>query len=115
MVLEAPNGGEALRLATEYVGPIHLMVTDLVMPEINGRRLAERMATVRPNMRVLYMSGHTASVVAPLGILEPGVAFLQKPFSPDMLARRIREVLDSPKEGQGAEGGKPTDKAARLG
>jgi CheY-like chemotaxis protein len=95
-VLEVQNGGEALRLASEHDGPIQLMLTDLVMPDINGRLLAERMATVRPNMRVLYMSGYTASVIAHLDISKPGEIFFQKPFSPDMLVRRIREVLDSP-------------------
>jgi len=88
-VLAAGNGPEALDLAARHGKPIHLLITDLVMPGMNGRELARRLAMERPRLRVLYVSGH----VRP-DTLEPGVAFLQKPFDPEALAHKVREVLD---------------------
>jgi len=96
-VLEASDGEDALHLAARYQGTIDLVLTDVVMPRAGGRELAERLLTVRPDTRVLYMSGYTDDSVVRHGILEGGVAYLQKPFSPEGLARKVREVLDAPK------------------
>jgi len=93
-VLEASNGGEALLALERHQGPVHLMVTDVVMPGLNGRELAARLKPLRPEMKVLYVSGYTDRAIAHQGVLEPGVAFLEKPFAPDGLARKVREVLD---------------------
>src|SRR5438552_3078339 len=93
-VLEASNGGGALLAAERHQGPVHLMVTDVVMPGLNGRELAARLKPLRPDMKVLYVSGYTDRAIAHQGVLEPGVAFLEKPFAPDALARKVREVLD---------------------
>ncbi len=95
-ILEAPNGEAALRLAAKHHGLIHLLLTDVVMPERSGRQLAEDLAVVRPGVKVLYMSGYTDDAVVRHGVLEHGVSFLQKPFTPDALARKVRQVLDSP-------------------
>ena len=96
-VLEASDGVDALHLAARYQGTIDLVLTDVVMPRAGGRELAERLLTVRRDTRVLYMSGYTDDSVVRHGILEGGVAYLQKPFSPEGLARKVREVLDAPK------------------
>jgi len=93
-VLEAPDGDAALHLAQRHHGPIHLLLTDVVMPRVGGRELAERLRVDRPDTRVLYTSGYTDDSVVRHGILEGGVAYLQKPFSPQGLARKVREVLD---------------------
>ena len=76
--------------------PVHLLLTDVVMPEMGGPEVASRLSTLRPGIKVLYMSGYTNYAVFHRGILDAGVAFLQKPFSPDELARRVRELLDEP-------------------
>jgi len=94
-VLEAPNGKEALTLARSRPGPIHLLLTDVVMPGMSGRELAERFCTHRPEVKVLYMSGYTDDAVVRHGVLRPGIAYLQKPFTPESLAHKVREVLDS--------------------
>ena len=78
----------------EHEGPIHLMMTDVVMPGMSGPQLASRIAALRPGMRVLYTSGYPDDALGPLGELAPGTAFLQKPLTPDALADRVREVLD---------------------
>lgn len=92
-VLEASHGEEALRVATNHRGKIHLLVTDVVMPGMGGRVLAERLLSLHPEMRVLYVSGYTDDAVVRHGILHEEVNFLQKPFSPNALAHRVREVL----------------------
>jgi two-component system cell cycle sensor histidine kinase/response regulator CckA len=95
VVLVASDGQEALRLANEHRGPIRLLLTDVVMPGMSGRELADRLALVRQEAKVLYLSGYTDDAIVQHGVLESGIAFLQKPFTPQGLARRLREVLDS--------------------
>ena len=92
-VLEARRGEEALVLSELHDGPIHLLLTDVVMPEMSGRQLAERLIFLRPDVKVLYMSGYTDDTVLRYGIQEKEVAFLQKPFSPDALIDKVRQVL----------------------
>jgi len=94
-VLAAGDGQEALRLANTHDGPIHLLLTDVVMPNMNGRQLAERVVSARRKTKVLYLSGYTDDAIVRHGVLEPGIAFLQKPFTPQGLARKLREVLDA--------------------
>jgi PAS domain S-box-containing protein len=93
-VLEAADGDEALRVCEGHKGPIHLVVTDVVMPKRSGRELAEQLALARPRTKVLYMSGYTDDAIVRHGVLEEGVPFIGKPFSPDALARKVRDVLD---------------------
>ncbi len=94
-VLEAARGEEAFDLCRRHRGPIHLMLTDVVMPGITGMTLSKELASVQPRMKVLFMSGYTAETIAHRGILDPGVAFIQKPFTMAALAGKVREVLDS--------------------
>jgi two-component system, cell cycle sensor histidine kinase and response regulator CckA len=96
-VLSAGTPGEAIRLAREHAGEIHLLMTDVVMPEMNGRDLARNLLSLYPQLKRLFMSGYPADVIAHQGILEAGVYFIQKPFSQQSLAAKIREVLDSAK------------------
>ncbi len=95
-VLDAAEGEDAFRLSGQHKGLIHLMVTDMVMPEMSGRELADRLKPSRPNMKVLFMSGYTDKAMLHQGELDPGMAFLQKPFTPQTLARKVREVLGAP-------------------
>ena len=94
-VLQARDGREALDLVRRHGQPIHLLLTDVVMPEMSGRQLAKWVADIQPGIRVLYMSGYTDGVIAHHGVLDAGVAYLQKPFTADFLARKVREVLDA--------------------
>jgi signal transduction histidine kinase len=95
-VIEAANGDEALERAAGLPGRLHLVVTDVVLPGVDGRTLAERLRRARPELRVLYVSGHADEVVANRGILQPGIELLQKPFTASSLLMRVRSVLDSP-------------------
>jgi two-component system cell cycle sensor histidine kinase/response regulator CckA len=92
-VLEARHGGEALLICERHQGPIHLMVTDVVMPQMSGRELADRLTPLRPEMQVLYMSGYTDDAMVHHGVADLSVPFLQKPFKPIELARQVHDVL----------------------
>jgi PAS domain S-box-containing protein len=94
-VLEAANGEDGLRMAAEVEGPIDILVTDVMMPGMGGRELAKRLCIMRPEMCVLYLSGYAEDAVASPGGLGPGSAFLQKPFTLQSLAKKVREVLRS--------------------
>jgi len=96
-VIEAANGEEALRICKAYVGTIHLTLTDVVMPGMTGRELAEEVVQLRPDMKVLLMSGY-ADEISKSGFLHPGLHFIEKPFTSNALALKIREVLDEPDE-----------------
>ena len=102
VVLEARQGAEALELSNRHAGTIHLLVTDVVMPQMSGRELAQRLATLRPELKVLYMSGYTDDAIVRHGVLASGIAFLSKPFTPNALALKVREVLDGVGEGAAA-------------
>jgi DNA-binding NtrC family response regulator len=93
-VLDARGGEEAIRLCRERRGPIDLLLTDIVMPETSGKEVAERLTRLRPATRVLYMSGYTDDAIVHHGVLDSDVEFIQKPFTPIALARKVREVLD---------------------
>jgi CheY-like chemotaxis protein len=93
-VLAATDGEAALRLLAAYERPIHLLLTDVVMPFMSGKELATRVLALRPKMKVLYMSGYTDEAIVHHGVLEPGVALLEKPFTPAALAQKVRAILD---------------------
>jgi CheY-like chemotaxis protein len=93
-VLQAVNANEALAVVERYQDPIHLVVTDVIMPGgMGGGELVSRLSSVRPGLKVLFMSGYTDDVISTRGVVNPGLQFLQKPFTPDALARKVREVL----------------------
>lgn len=93
-VLDAENGKEALRIASAFSGPIHLLLTDVIMPGMGGKQLAEQLTSLRPATRVLYMSGYPNDGIVRSGILITGIALLEKPFTREILLRRVRQVLD---------------------
>jgi hypothetical protein len=94
-VLQAAEAAEALHIASEFPGRIHLLLTDVVMPHMNGRELSEELLRKRPDVKVLYMSGHTAGVILQSALLDEDVAFIEKPFSHEGLARKIRQLLET--------------------
>jgi response regulator RpfG family c-di-GMP phosphodiesterase len=93
-VLEASQGAEAIRLVEKQKGTIHLLVTDVVMPQLGGRQLVDKLHALQPSMKILYLSGYTDDAVVRHGLMEGEAAFLQKPFTPVILAHKVREVLD---------------------
>ncbi|MCF7838692.1 MAG: PAS domain S-box protein [Candidatus Marinimicrobia bacterium] len=93
-VLSAPNPDEALRMAAAHAGEIHLLLTDVIMPGLSGRELAQTLAGTHPTLKVIYMSGYTADVIAHRGFLDKNIVFLPKPFDRQTLSRQIRAVLD---------------------
>jgi len=95
MVLFAGDGEAALRVCKQHIDPIHLLLTDVVMPGMSGPTLAEHIVSLRPNIRILYTSGYTDAVTIPGGLC-PGVGFLVKPFTAEALAQKVREILDQP-------------------
>jgi two-component system cell cycle sensor histidine kinase/response regulator CckA len=95
-VLEARHGGEALLICERHRGPIHLMVTDVVMPQMSGRELADRLTPMRRDMKVLYMSGYTEDAMVQYDVADLSVPFLQKPFRPLELARQVRAICHPP-------------------
>ncbi|MFN7972973.1 MAG: ATP-binding protein [Acidobacteriota bacterium] len=109
-VIEATSPEQALHAALEHQGPIDLLVTDVVMPNMSGRALADRLRRHHPAIKVLYMSGYTDAAIVSHGELEPGLAFLQKPFMPDILGRKVRLALD---DGRHSQSGASPDEAVR--
>jgi CheY-like chemotaxis protein len=95
-VLEASSAGEALTFVKQHRGEIHLLLTDVVLPGMNGMDLSKELRTLRPKLKVLFISGYPAEVIARRGVLEPDVAYLPKPLSPKTLASKVREVLGEP-------------------
>lgn len=92
-VLPASSAGDAIVLAQQYEGPIDLLLTDVVMPHMDGRELATRLVEMRPELEVLYASGYTRDIIAHHGVLDEGIHFVAKPFTLDTLTARVREVL----------------------
>jgi len=91
VVLEAQDGVEALMIGGQHQGPLHLLLTDVAMPQMNGREVAERLAAQRPDFKVLFMSGYSDDALLRRGLMAPGVSFIQKPFSSDALAKTVRK------------------------
>ncbi len=94
-VLEAASGDEAMLVLKQHEGPVHLLLSDVVMPGMSGRYLAEQLAQTRPGMKVLFMSGYTSDTIVRHGVLEAQMPFLNKPFTASVLLRKVRGVLDS--------------------
>jgi two-component system, cell cycle sensor histidine kinase and response regulator CckA len=109
-VLQAPDGLAALATARAHDGQIHLLVTDVVMPGMNGRELADRLTAERSGLRVLYVSGYTDHAVVRHGVLEEGIAFLSKPFDLSDLVRTVRDILDT---GRGVQESRSNQLSAR--
>jgi len=94
-VIDAADGAVAMQIAVAQEGVIHLLLTDVIMPGMNGRELAQRISEIRPNVKILYMSGYTENVIGRNGMLDAGIRLLQKPFTLRDLKSKVREVLDS--------------------
>jgi two-component system cell cycle sensor histidine kinase/response regulator CckA len=99
-ILVAANGDEAVDVAQKYPGEIHLVLTDVVLPGMNGKELSERLKALRPKLKVLFTSGYTSEIIARRGVLDYGLAYIAKPFSPDKLAAKVRAVLTEPRTSQ---------------
>jgi DNA-binding response OmpR family regulator len=97
-VLAAESGPEAIRTSEGHDGPIHLLLTDVIMPDMDGKELATQLHDQRPETRVLYMSGHDDDLIAHHGVLEEGIAFLSKPFDVEALTLKVQAVLAAPLE-----------------
>jgi DNA-binding NtrC family response regulator len=95
--MAASTFGEAIRIVKAHPGQIHLLLTDIVMPGMNGRDLAQNLSSFDTHIKSLYMSGYTSNIIAPHGALDPDVNFIQKPFSLRQLAAKVRDVLDNPR------------------
>jgi len=95
-IIEAASGKEALERARDFAGPIHLLLTDVVMAEMGGPELAEQLLALRPGVKVIFASGYTNDAIARNGVLDTAVVFIQKPYRPKALAQKIREVLTAP-------------------
>ncbi|MEY4510070.1 MAG: hypothetical protein RLZZ450_2192 [Pseudomonadota bacterium] len=92
-LLEAASGDEALVVCEKFAAPIDLLLTDVIMPRMSGRELADRMRSMQPGLKVLFLSGYTRDIIAQHGVLERGVAFLEKPVAPAALLRKVQAVL----------------------
>src|SRR5207244_380905 len=95
-VFDAADGAEAIQISSAHPGPIHLLLTDVIMPGMNGQELAHRIVSLRPRTKVLFMSGYTENAIGHNGTLDPGIVLLQKPFTFPALKAKVREVLDTP-------------------
>ena len=95
-IIDAPDGNAAIQISQAHKGPIHLLLTDVIMPGMNGRELANQLSPIRPDMRVLYMSGYTENHIGHNGTLDQGITLLQKPFTLPALKAKVREMLDTP-------------------
>ena len=93
-VLAAESGREALDLVSTHSGPIHLLITDVMMPDIDGPELVRRLSAIRPETRTLFMSGYMDDALGEQGVLPSSVNFIQKPFSPSTIAQKVRDILD---------------------
>ena len=94
-VLETDSGKEAIAICGTYSGPIHLLFSDVIMPNISGTELRDQLINLRPDIKVLFMSGYTDESISHSGILDSDSSFIEKPFTPDALARKVREVIES--------------------
>ena len=94
-VLVAATAEEAVRICEDHESPISLLLSDVVMPKVSGPQLAQRLVDLRPELHVLYMSGYTDEAIVHHGVLEPGTAFIEKPFTPEGLCGKVRDVLDA--------------------
>jgi len=102
-VLVAASGGEALELFHRHRGPLDLLITDVIMPKMSGRELADQLRISRPDLKVLFVSGYTDTAIVNHGILEPGTVFLQKPFTPEQLTTKVRDILEGTEVGRRVE------------
>jgi len=96
--MEAPDGIQGMKVAESFDGKIDILITDVAMPGMSGHELAKRVAASRPGIKILFLSGYTEDAIIHEGVLDPGTAFLQKPFTLQALARKVREVLHGEQE-----------------